>query len=135
LAAECAKPVRENGRVPFDCEPSTIVTSESSVRSAIERAGSVLAPLAAPVVKERPMTYAPAEPTIEEFLTDPVIGALMRADKVDPQHFADLLRSVARRGNRPPTLPVSPPRARALARPLTPPVRASHGLCGCLASW
>ncbi len=79
------------------------------------------------------MIDAPAEPTIEEFLADPLIGALMRADKVDPERFADLLRSVARRTKGP--LPASPPRARPPARPLTPPVRASHGLCGCHASW
>ena len=34
--------------------------------------------------------------TIEGALADPVIGAVMRADRVDPQRFEALLRSKAR---------------------------------------
>ena len=35
--------------------------------------------------------------TIAEVLSDPVIGAAMRADHVDPRGFETLLRSTARR--------------------------------------
>ena len=38
--------------------------------------------------------------TIEEALADPVIGAAMRADHVDPAGFETLLRSTARRLDR-----------------------------------
>ncbi len=46
--------------------------------------------------------------TIEEALADPVIGAAMRADRVDPLRFETLLRSTARRlGPDRPALPGS----------------------------
>lgn len=34
--------------------------------------------------------------TIDRLLADPVIGAAMRADNVDPRRLGDLLRSAAR---------------------------------------
>ena len=38
--------------------------------------------------------------TLEEVLADPVIGAAMRADHVDPRRFETLLRTTARRLDR-----------------------------------
>ena len=38
--------------------------------------------------------------TLEEVLADPVIGAAMRADGVDPRRFETLLRTTARRLDR-----------------------------------
>ena len=35
--------------------------------------------------------------TLDEALADPVIGAALRADRVDPRQFEILLRSTARR--------------------------------------
>ncbi len=38
--------------------------------------------------------------TLDEVLADPVIGAAMRADRVDPRRFETLLRTTARRLDR-----------------------------------
>ena len=43
------------------------------------------------------MTCNGRDLTIEAALADPVIGAVMRADRVDPQRFEALLRTTARR--------------------------------------
>ena len=42
-------------------------------------------------------TKACAEPTIGDLLADPLIGALMRADRVDMDDFHEMLGSVTRR--------------------------------------
>ena len=46
------------------------------------------------------MRYSSRDLTIEEALADPVIGAAMRADHVDPRGLEALLRSTARRLDR-----------------------------------
>ena len=46
------------------------------------------------------MSYTERELTLEEVLADPVIGAAMRADHVDPRRFEILLRTTARRLDR-----------------------------------
>jgi len=38
-----------------------------------------------------------AEPSIDDLLSDPIIRAMMAADRVDPDKLRDLLRSVAER--------------------------------------
>ena len=43
------------------------------------------------------MSYTERDLTLEEVLADPVIGAAMRADRVDPRRFETLLRTTARR--------------------------------------
>ncbi len=42
------------------------------------------------------MTCTGPDLTIDDALADPVIGAAMRADRIDPRGFEDLLRATAR---------------------------------------
>ncbi len=46
------------------------------------------------------MSYTERDLTLDEVLSDPVIGAAMRADRVDPRRFEILLRTTARRLDR-----------------------------------
>ena len=59
--------------------------------------------------------------TLDEVLSDPMIGVAMRADHVDPRHFETLLRATARR------LETSRPKAQPAA------VLAARGRCGSVA--
>lgn len=63
----------------------------------------------------------PNDLTLDEVLSDPVIGAAMRADHVDPRQFETLLRATARR------LETSRPKAQPSA------VLAARARCGSFA--
>ncbi len=61
--------------------------------------------------------------TIESALSDPMIRAIMRADRVEPQAFERLLNSAAKALE---ALPRRRPQVAAVARPLRPIIR---GFC------
>ena len=64
------------------------------------------------IVRSPKMNSCHGEPTVEEMLSDPIIRAVMKADRIDPQELAATLtqtgRMLARRTRRegPQSMPV-----------------------------